>query len=68
MAKDHPIDNEKRKDAHVFEIDEEECVWMKARVVNFKLCDHGHDCLNCPFDKAMHEAWEHGPDTRGEKV
>ncbi len=33
------------------------CVWMTAKVVNFKLCRQGYDCLNCTFDKAMREAW-----------
>jgi glycine cleavage system H lipoate-binding protein len=29
------------------------CVWMKAGVINFKLCDNAYDCLTCAFDKAM---------------
>ncbi len=33
------------------------CVWMKAGVINFKLCDSAGNCLECDFDKAMHEAW-----------
>ncbi len=32
---------------------ENQCVWMKAGVVNFKLCENGYDCTTCPFDKAM---------------
>jgi glycine cleavage system H lipoate-binding protein len=32
---------------------ERECIWMKAGVVNFKLCDNAYDCFNCPFDKSM---------------
>lgn len=32
---------------------EDECVWMKAGVVNFRLCDNVYDCYNCPFDKGM---------------
>lgn len=48
-------------DSNVFPIEEELCVWMKARVINFKLCDRTHDCLNCAFDKAMSEAWSMKP-------
>lgn len=33
--------------------DELPCVWMKAGVINFKLCDNAYDCLTCSFDKAM---------------
>jgi hypothetical protein len=36
---------------------EKECVWMRARVVNFKLCDREYDCSGCHFDKAMKSAW-----------
>ncbi len=35
---------------------ENQCIWMKAGVVNFKLCDNAYDCLSCPFDKAMSRA------------
>jgi hypothetical protein len=44
---------------------ERECVWMKAKVVNFKMCDTGFDCLNCAFDKAMRAAWNQEPETTG---
>ena len=37
---------------------EKECVWMRARVVNFKLCDRDYDCSECHFDKAMKSAWK----------
>jgi glycine cleavage system H lipoate-binding protein len=36
-----------------FQILEDECIWMKAGVVNFRLCDNAYDCYNCPFDKGM---------------
>lgn len=36
---------------------EKECVWMSAKVVNFKLCDRDYDCSGCRFDKAMKIAW-----------
>jgi hypothetical protein len=37
---------------------EKECVWMSAKVVNFKLCDRDFDCAGCYFDKAMKSAWK----------
>ena len=45
---------------------EKECVWMRAKVVNFKLCDREYDCGGCHFDKAMKTAWnqEDGDDCR----
>ena len=35
------------------------CVWMKAGLVAYKLCDHGFDCGSCPFDAAMSGAISH---------
>jgi glycine cleavage system H lipoate-binding protein len=32
---------------------QDECIWMKAGVVDFKLCDRSYDCINCTFDKSM---------------
>ena len=32
---------------------QDECIWMKAGVVNFRLCDSNYDCINCNFDKSM---------------
>ncbi|HEX2983726.1 MAG TPA: hypothetical protein VHO28_09310 [Ignavibacteriales bacterium] len=29
------------------------CVWMDSQVVDYKLCDRGFDCENCPFDKKV---------------
>ena len=46
------------KYARAFDIDEEQCVWMRAKVVNFKLCNNMYDCAHCAFDKAMSEAWK----------
>jgi hypothetical protein len=54
-------DGGRERDSGVFSIDEELCVWMKASVINFKLCDKTYDCLNCAFDKAMSEAWSVKP-------
>jgi glycine cleavage system H lipoate-binding protein len=30
------------------------CVWMDAGVVDYKLCDRSYDCDHCPFDEALH--------------
>lgn len=44
---------DKDRRARVFSASENQCVWMKAGVVNFKLCENAYDCMTCPFDKAM---------------
>jgi glycine cleavage system H lipoate-binding protein len=33
-----------------------QCVWMKAGIVNFHLCAHDFDCYHCPFDFSMRAA------------
>ena len=38
------------------EVTENECIWMKAGVVNFKLCFNAYDCSSCSFDKGMSKA------------
>jgi len=43
----------KSQTLQIYTAAEEQCIWMKAGVVNFKLCDNAYDCLHCPFDKAM---------------
>ena len=47
-----------------FQVLENECIWMKAGVVNFRLCDNDFDCQNCPFDLGMRKAMN--LDTRAE--
>ena len=32
----------------------QQCVWMQAGVVGYKLCDREFDCDHCPFDAALH--------------
>jgi hypothetical protein len=32
---------------------ENQCVWTKAGVVNFKTCENAFDCTSCAFDKAI---------------
>ncbi len=39
-----------------FQVAEDKCIWMKAGVVNFRLCDNAYDCYNCPFDLGMRKA------------
>ncbi len=39
-----------------FKVVEDECIWSKAGIVNFRLCDNVFDCRSCPFDKAIQKA------------
>ncbi len=39
-----------------FQVLENECIWMKAGVINYRICDHAYDCYHCPFDSAMRKA------------
>jgi glycine cleavage system H lipoate-binding protein len=41
-----------------FQVMESQCVWMKAGVVNFKLCDRDYDCGHCSFDQVMRNAMD----------
>jgi len=34
----------------------QECIWMKARIINFRLCDNRCDCDHCEFDLNMRRA------------
>ena len=34
---------------------EERCIWMEARVIDFKLCNNYYNCHTCSFDRAMKE-------------
>ena len=34
---------------------EEQCIWMEARVIDFKLCNNYFNCHTCAFDRAMKE-------------
>ena len=47
-----------------FDSGQKECVWMKAKVVNFKLCDRDYDCADCFFDKGMRVAWKQESEDR----
>jgi hypothetical protein len=37
----------------VFSLSKSHCVWMKAGVVNFRICDNAFDCTSCAFDKEI---------------
>jgi hypothetical protein len=37
----------------VISMSENQCVWMKAGVVNFKICENAFDCTSCAFDKEI---------------
>jgi glycine cleavage system H lipoate-binding protein len=54
--------DKKKKGARVFSTEDNQCVWMKAGVINFKLCENAYDCLSCPFDKAMTRVVEEQPE------
>jgi glycine cleavage system H lipoate-binding protein len=45
-----------KKGVQGFQVIEDECVWMKGGVVNFRVCDNAYDCNNCPFDRGMRKA------------
>lgn len=34
---------------------EPQCIWMRAGVVNYKICPHNFGCYHCNFDKAIRE-------------
>lgn len=54
--------DKKKRSVRVFSAKENQCIWMKAGVVNFKLCENAYDCSNCPFDKAMSRAMAQKPE------
>ena len=37
----------------VFSMADNQCVWAKAGVVNFKICENAFDCTSCAFDKVI---------------
>jgi len=52
------INPERKKRIKGFQVLEEECIWMKAGVINFRKCDNNFDCNTCAFDKGMRKAME----------
>ncbi|MGD8540825.1 MAG: glycine cleavage system protein H [Desulfobacteraceae bacterium] len=51
-----------------FQVVEKECIWMKAGVINFRVCDSAYDCSRCAFDKGMRRAMGIDPAVRSEKI
>jgi len=51
-----------------FQVLEDECIWMKAGVVNYRKCDNDFDCNTCPFDKGLRRAMEIGDDQATARV
>lgn len=45
---------------------EEGCIWMKAGVVEYKLCNNHYDCTTCTYDRAMRTAAEKNRQIRAE--
>jgi glycine cleavage system H lipoate-binding protein len=45
-----------KKNIPGFYLPEDKCVWMRAGVINLRLCDYDYDCYHCPFDEAMSNA------------
>jgi hypothetical protein len=39
-----------------FSISANQCIWMKAGVVNFRTCENAFDCSSCAFDKEISRA------------
>jgi len=53
QAKKSKDATKKRKKVQGFRVLENECIWMKAGVINFRECDNVYDCNSCAFDKGM---------------
>lgn len=34
------------------------CIWMKAGVIEYRMCQHNYDCKNCEFDQALIQGGE----------
>ncbi|MFZ1731036.1 MAG: hypothetical protein WBQ23_16395 [Bacteroidota bacterium] len=50
----------------IIETSSENCVWVNAGVLNYKLCDRDFNCENCPLDAALRDRTNGGieDDTR----
>lgn len=49
--------------------DFQQCVWMTAGVVDYKLCNRNFECDDCPLDVGIRKAagGRHGTDTHGQR-
>jgi glycine cleavage system H lipoate-binding protein len=46
-------DEQKKPGVRVLSMNDNQCVWMKAGVVNYKICENAFDCTTCAFDKMI---------------
>ena len=46
-------DEQKKPAVRVCSMSDNQCVWMKAGVVNYKICENAFDCTTCAFDKMI---------------
>ena len=54
-----------RKRVVGFNILEDRCIWMKAGVVSYRICDNAFDCNTCAFNKAIQQAMQRKPESGG---
>lgn len=52
---------QKGQAVRVFSMSENQCIWMKAGVVNFKICENAFDCTSCAFDKVISKKSDQKP-------
>lgn len=43
---------------------EDQCIWMEARVIDYKLCNNYYNCHTCAFDRAMKETADRNAQAR----
>jgi hypothetical protein len=43
----------KGQETRGFSMSDNQCVWMKTGVVDFKTCENAFDCTSCTFDKEI---------------
>ncbi|BBO78700.1 hypothetical protein DSCW_61170 [Desulfosarcina widdelii] len=51
-----------------FNILEDQCIWMKAGVINYRICDNAFDCNTCAFNKAIRRAMQIDPAVDSRKL
>jgi len=62
------LKNRAKKRVQGFNVVSNECIWMKAGVVNFRECDNSFDCTTCPFDRGMRKAMGIGDELKTEQA
>jgi glycine cleavage system H lipoate-binding protein len=51
-----------------FNILEDQCIWMKAGVVNYRICDVAFNCNTCAFNRAIRQAMQIDPTVPDERA